>query len=85
MDFSPDGRWAAVITYRSLYLFERANDESWEQAFQKPAIEYLGPPGFHDEAVAFDPEGRFIYVTTEKRPAPIHRIPVPDSSQPASD
>jgi hypothetical protein len=77
MDISPDGRLAAVITYRSLYLFRREPGESWADAMQRPPEEYIGPPGYHDEAVGFSPDGRSIYVTTEGRPAPLYRLDLP--------
>jgi len=74
MDISRDGRTAAVITYRSLYVFQREDNETWAEAFQRAPIEHHGPPGLHDEAVAFNTEGDYIYVATERRPAPLHRI-----------
>jgi hypothetical protein len=74
MDISRDGSKAAVITYRSLYLFERENGESWAEAFQRQPVELVGPPGAHQEAVAFSADGRSVYVTTERRPAPLHRV-----------
>ena len=77
MDISPDGRMAAVITYRSLYLFRRAEGETWAGAFQHPPEEIPGPPGTHDEAVAFSLDGKTVYVTTERRPAPIYRLELP--------
>lgn len=77
MDIAPDGRTAAVLTYRSLYLFDRAGDETWAQAFQRAPREIIGPPGFHDEAVTFSLDGTAVYVTTEGRPAPLHRLDLP--------
>jgi hypothetical protein len=74
MDISADGRLAAIITYRSLYLFSREPGESWIEAFQRPPVEYLGPPGLYDEAVTFSADGRYLYVTTERRPAPLSRL-----------
>jgi len=74
MDISPDGRLAAVLTYRSLYLFQREDSETWAKAFQRQPREFVGPPGTHDEAVAFSADGKTIYVTTERRPAPIYRL-----------
>jgi hypothetical protein len=74
MDISADGRTAAVITYRSLYIFQRADDETWAEAFQRPPEEYEGPPGLHDEAVAFGHDQGSVFVTTERRPAPIYRL-----------
>ena len=74
MDISADGRKAAVLTYRSLYVFERGPDETWAQAFQRQPTEYPGPPGLHDEAVGFSHDQKSIYVTTERRPAPLYRL-----------
>lgn len=74
MDISPDGYRAAVITYRSLYVFERQEGETWLEAFKGEPVEYLGPPGLYDEAVSFSSDGRSIYVTTERRPAPLSRL-----------
>jgi len=77
MDISPDGRLAAVLTYRSLYLFRREGAESWVEAFQRQPLEYIGPPGTHDEAVSFSLDGRSVFVTTERRPAPLYRLDLP--------
>lgn len=78
MDIRRDGSLAAVITYRSLYLFRRAEGESWPDAFRRKPIEVPGPPGTHDEAVGFSQDGRSVYVTTERRPAPLYRLDLPD-------
>jgi hypothetical protein len=77
MDISPDGRIAAVLTYRSLYIFRRGPEQSWAEAFQGDPVEYIGPPGLRDEAVSFNLDQTSVYVTTERRPAPIHRLDLP--------
>ena len=77
MDISADGRLAAVITYRSLYLFRRAEGETWLEAFQRPPQEFPGPPGLHEEAVTFSENNRAIYVTSERHPAPVSRLDLP--------
>lgn len=77
MDISPDGRMAAVITYRSLYLFRREASESWVEAFGKPPEEFIGPPGSHDEAVSFSLDGRSIFVAAEGQRAPLFRLDLP--------
>jgi len=82
MDISPDGHTAAVITYRSLYLFRRESSESWPEAFRRPPEELPGPPGDHDEAVGFSLDGRSIFVTAEGQPAPLFRLDLPDPADP---
>ncbi len=79
MDISADGRLVAVITYRSLYLFEREEGESWLEAFQRTPREFPGPPGLHEEAVTFSEDQRSIYVTSERHPAPVSRLDLPDN------
>ena len=74
MDISADGGTAAVITYRSLYVFKRENGETWPEAFQRTPVEYLGPPGSYEEAVCFGHDPGSIFITTERRPAPIYRL-----------
>lgn len=76
MDISPDGRWAAVISYRSLYLFEKAQDQDWADALAGEPIELEGPPSLKEEAVGFSRDGDFILVTTEGLPAPLYRWPM---------
>lgn len=78
MDISPDGRRAAVITYRSLYLFTRGENQGWPEAFGGTPLEIVGPPGTQDEGVGFSADGRYVYVTSEGVPAPLYRIAVPE-------
>jgi len=78
MDISPDGRTAAVITYRSLYLFRREASESWLEAFGRPPEEWVGPPGSHDEAVSFSLDGRSIFVASEGQRTPLYRLDLTD-------
>jgi len=79
LDISIDGRYAAVITYRSLYVFERKAHESWIEAFQREPAEFAGPPGLHEEAVTFGHYQKSIYVATERRPAPLYRLDLDDA------
>ena len=73
-DISADGNEAVVITYRSLYRYRRQENEDWLTAMQRKPEEVVGPPAVQNEAIAYSVDGKSIYVTTEKRPAPVHRI-----------
>jgi len=73
-DISADGSEAVIITYRSLYRFQREQDEDWLSALQRKPAEVVGPPAVQNEAVTYSTDGKSIYVTTEKLPAPIYRI-----------
>lgn len=74
LDISPDGSEAVIVTYRSMYRFKRHPDEDWLSALQKPPVEVLGPPAPQNEAIAYSNDGQYIYVTTEKIPAPVYRV-----------
>jgi len=74
MDISPDGSELAVITYRSLYRYRRQPGEDWLSVMQGKPEEVVGPPAVQNEAVAYGIDGRGIYVTTEKLPAPVWRF-----------
>lgn len=78
-DISPDGTEAVVITYRSLYRFRREQGEDWLSAMQRQPTEVVGPPAVQNEAITYSIDGKAIYVTTEKIPAPVHRIEFTDS------
>ena len=73
-DISDDGTEAVIITYRSLYRFQRKADEDWLSTFQRKPEEVVGPPAVQNEAITYSVDGKAIYVTTEKKPAPVYRI-----------
>jgi hypothetical protein len=81
LDISADGTEAVVITYRSLYRFQREPDETWLSAMQRKPEEVVGPPAVQNEAITYSVDGKSIYVTTEKRPAAVHRIEFMDADQ----
>jgi len=74
MDISTDGSELSIITYRSLYRYRRAAGEDWLSTLQKRPAEVVGPPAVQNEAIAYSPDGKDIYVTTEKRPATLYQF-----------
>jgi len=77
-DISPDGAEAVIITYRSLYRFRRNPGEDWLSVLQKQPEEVVGPPAVQNEAIGYSVDGKSIYVTTEKQPAPVYRFKFTD-------
>jgi hypothetical protein len=77
LDINADASMAAVITYRSLYLFSRQPGETWAEAFSKTPREFLGPISRDEEAIAFDSDMAALLITTEGLPAPIYRVALP--------
>jgi hypothetical protein len=76
MDVSPDGSTAVVLTYKNGYIFQRMAGEDWAQAFKKiPQLIRL-PRLRQAEALCFAADGRTLFVTSEKIPAPLLRLDV---------
>lgn len=72
MDFSRDGRMAAILTYVGLYVYERADNASWFETLQNtPQSVSLGDLRLA-EAVAFGPDDS-LFVTTEGSVPPLYR------------
>jgi hypothetical protein len=82
LDISSDGSRAAVLTYGRAYLFERVPGETWEKVFaRKPKV--LPPFSLRQaEALCFGIDGRSVFISTEKRPAPLLRLDAMDDMRP---
>ena len=71
LDISADGSFAAVITYQRVFLFPRADDESWADAFAKTP-QALPPHRLGQaESVAISPDGATIRAVSEGAKSPI--------------
>ena len=65
LDISSDCKKAAVVTYYGAFVFTRAKDESWADAFAKEPTS-LGPHGLPQaESIAFTKEGNTLLVVSE--------------------
>jgi len=74
MDISPDNRLLAILTYRFIYLYQRSNGQNWETALAGlPKILAL-PRLEQAESICFSADGRNLFVTSERRPAPLLKI-----------
>lgn len=85
MDISPDGRHAVVLTYRTAYRFDRSPGETWAEAFGRPPGRIAIPLLAQAEGICFGEDGRTVFITSEKRPAPLLRITPAADSSPARD
>lgn len=76
MDLSPDGTLAAILTYRAVYLFRLDPGASLYNALSGQAYS-LGLGNFRDaESVAFSADSGSIFITVERRHAPLLRIDI---------
>ena len=76
MDISPDGKTIAILTYRQPYLFDRYRNESWAIVFNRPPKALSMPRMRQAEAICFSSDGTSLFVTSEKRPAPLYRLDI---------
>lgn len=75
MDISSDGKRAALLTYRGVFLINRGPGQTWREAFRKP--EFLTAHSLAQaEALTFTRAGRAIIVTSEGSHPPLLKIPV---------
>jgi hypothetical protein len=74
MDLSPDGLTAVVLTYNHAYLFRRRSGGKWPEALQKKPRRLRFETLMQQEAACFGFYGKTVWVTSERRPAPLIRI-----------
>ena len=75
MDISPDGSEIAILTYGSgAYLYRRPAGLTWPQGFGKLPAKIKMPPLRQAETLCFSLNGKSLFVTSERRPAPLYRI-----------
>lgn len=82
MDISPDGRRAVVLTYGDAYEYLRGPNEKWADAFVRAPRCLPMPQRAQGESICYGPNGRQLYLTSEKLPCPL--LEVPAGGQPAS-
>ena len=78
MDVSPDGRRAVLVTYGNAYEFLRQENEGWAAAFSREPREIQMPLRIQGESICYGPDGKTLYLTSEKLPTPLWEVPVAD-------
>ena len=74
MDFSQDGRLAAILTYHYVFLFEREPGQDWYAALSGKPRKISIKPIRGAESLGFAADGNSLYLTVEQRNAPLYRI-----------
>ena len=74
MDISPDNRLLAILTYRYIFLYQRPAGQDWDTVVNRPPKILSLPPLEQAESICFGPVGRNLFVTSERRPAPLLKI-----------
>ena len=76
MDIDSTGKMAVILTYSSAYLYLKKPNESWLQAFNFEPKRIDFPTLTQGEAIGFGPQGNYLYITSEKIPAPMLKIDI---------
>jgi len=76
LSLSRDASRAAVLTYASVWIYDRAADESWAQAFARTPRSFPIALLAQAEAVAFGADADTVYVTGERWPVPLLKLDV---------
>jgi len=80
LDLTPSGDQAVIITYfGSGAIITREARESWQEAVRKPLHTFAMPPRKQGEAVCFGNDAKTLFLTSEKEPSPLYRLPIKDT------
>ncbi len=83
LDLASDGNRAVILTYGDAYEFVRKPGEPWEETLGRTPRRISLPPFDQSEAAALDPTDGALWVTSERLPSPLFRLPrvlPPDTS-----
>lgn len=72
--FSADGSRLAIATYSFIYEWRIKPDESLVEALKKPAVLVTIPLIPQLEALCYDADGKTLWFTSERLPAPLWRL-----------
>lgn len=75
-DLSSDGLALAVLNYRRLHVYRRQPGEAWAEAVQRTPLELSFGWMAQAEAVAFSDDDSALWITGERLPAPLIRVPL---------
>ncbi len=79
MDMSPDATRAVILSYGPALEFTRRPGETWKQAFAAKGRRLPMPPRRQGESICYGPDGKTLYLTSEKLPTPLFRVPAKDT------
>jgi len=74
MDISEDNLAAVILTYRAVFYFERATEQSWIEALNAEPVRISLGNFKNAEAIAFGDDKRVVFVTGENKHSRLLRI-----------
>ncbi len=76
MDFSRDGSFAVVLTYRGVYLFRREDGQSWYDALNAVPLGLTIDRIRDAESLGIGADSKTLFLTIEAKRAPLFRIDI---------
>lgn len=73
-DIDQNNRTAYLLTYRSVYRYDRTDNQSWAEVLAQPRTRVHSHSLAQAEALAVSENG-VVWFTTEQRPAPLWALP----------
>ena len=74
MDIAPDGSAIVILTYAAVYYFPRNSGEDIYDSLRRPPLAFDIRNVRNAESIAFGASGNTIFVTVERKHAPLLRI-----------
>ncbi len=74
MDISSNGMFALVLTYKSIWLYEKSKKTSWSSTFSRPAKIVANHTLPQAESLSIDLNQQSVTISSEKLPAPVIKI-----------
>jgi hypothetical protein len=74
MSISPDGQKAALLTYRSVYLYDLPADDDWATGLETEPREIVGPARINEEAIVFKADGSALWISAEGDAPPLFEL-----------
>jgi hypothetical protein len=79
MTLAPDESELALLTYRDAYVYPHLRGESWQATLARVPHAVGLPRLPQAEGLAYVRDGSALYITSERLPAPLVRVPRSDS------
>ena len=82
LSISPDGQRAAVLTYRSVYLYDLPTNGDWSTGLESEPLEIIGPARITEEAIVFKADGSGLWISAEGDAPPLFEYLLEDPESP---
>jgi hypothetical protein len=77
LSISPDGQQAALLTYRSVYLYDLPASGDWSAGLGTAPLEVVGPARITEEAIVFKADGSGLWISAEGDSPPLFEYLLP--------